>query len=246
MRDIIAWFEKNKDWVFSGIGVSAIGLIGSFFKRSKSTDKGSTQNASITQSPSVTQAPVINITNNAIPDERLNPPVTKPRPTDQPSLFAVSPLVEKRDVRFISGLSEDATAQVCIARFKLHGGSAGRIQDRFEASIEYVERLTASGMPYESRPGHVNQAQWLSPNDDIQELILVIQSDSAFFAAKAVNNTRLPGRSNLVELDLVGDRFFASVTLTDLTNGKKWRAEYFLTFDPYTKILTVRQTTNLH
>ena len=246
MRDITTWMGNNKEWVFSGIGVFVIGLIGGFFKLFRSTDKGGTHNASITQSPSVTQTPVINITNNAVPNGTPQPLVAKPRPTNQASLFAVNPLVVTRDIRFVSGLSEDATAQVCVARFKMHDRLVGRIQDRFEGSIEYVERLSASGMPYERRPGHVNLAQWLSPSNDIQELILVIQSDSAFFAAKQIDGTGLPGSLNLVELDLVGNRFFASVTLTDLTNGQKLRAEYFLTFDPYIKTLTVRQTTNLH
>lgn len=241
---VITWLQDNREWVFSGIGIFVIGLIRVLFKRGRSTDDTSTQNSFVNQSPSITQSPVVNI--NVAPNEAQIAPVIPPRSSRQAPLFALPPLETVRNVAHISGLPEDITAKVCIARFKMDGVLPAQIQNRFEASINFIEKRNASGLPFDSRAGRVNRAHWLRNNDGIQELILVIEADSALFVAKALDHSEAPGRQNLIELDLINSRLIAKVTLTDLNDGKRWHIEYAITYDPNIRSLHVWQTQGLH
>ena len=242
---MIAWLLNNKEWIFSGIGVFILsGIIALIFRRGSSGNNTVTQIPSIMQTPAVTQAPVLNI--NVSPHEASSTPVSTSSPSNKSPLFALNPLVVTRNVSFVSGRQEDKTAQVCIARFKITDGLSSPIQSRFEASIDYVERLSASGMPYQSRAAHINQGQWLRPVNDVQELILAIEGDSTLFAPRAVDKSESPGQQNLVELELTGSRPFATVALTDLANGRTFHMEYELAYDRDTRTLQVRQTRGLH
>lgn len=116
----------------------------------------------------------------------------------------------------------------------------------FEASIDYVERLSAGGIPFEQRVGHVNQARWLTPSNDIHELILAAKRSSLPYAVSASDNEEdfRCGDNSLVQLGLFS-RVLATVTLIDITNGQKWKAEYAIEFNPHSA-MAVRQTGNLH
>jgi hypothetical protein len=235
---MLDWLVKNKDWIFSGIGVSVFGLIAGILKlRSGSTDDRAVQGLSIAQ------APVLNITNQVTPPATSKPvPVAAPKP--QAPIFGLNPVVAVRDVEFIDPeLSDDGTAEVCIARFRLRGDQHGSMQDRFEASIDYVEHLSASGLPYDHRAGHINRAQWLPPNNGDQELLLVVERNYLLYAVNAVEQSS--NRDRLVELDLQSTRPFVTVTLTELTNGRKWQAKFQITYDPRLHNLAVREISSL-
>lgn len=38
-QNILAWLDDNKSWIFSGIGVTIVGLIGAWFLKPKSRGK---------------------------------------------------------------------------------------------------------------------------------------------------------------------------------------------------------------
>jgi hypothetical protein len=251
MKDIITWLENNKEWVFSGIGVAALGLFGMIFKP-RSTAKALTQLPSVAQSPSVSQAPVVNITTNVDagskpPEPTATPEATNPTKANQAPFFALNPLAVARDLVIVTGASNDEAVEVCVARFKMHDGMTDWIPIRFEASIDYVERLSASGFPYEHRAGHINQARWLTSSNDVHELILIAKRYSIPYAVTAVDDEESfrCGDGSLVQLDLVSSCLFATVTLIDITSGQKWEAEYEIAFNPG-GALAVRQTGNLH
>src|SRR4051794_1517361 len=137
MKDIIAWLENNKEWAFSGIGLSALGLMGALAKRFLSRDKGKSleisvaQNPSVTQapvvntSPAVTQAPVVNITNTVVRAGNPQPHANGTRCVIQAPLFALNPLAVTRDLIRVAGSSSDDVVECCVARFKMHDGVAG-------------------------------------------------------------------------------------------------------------------------
>jgi hypothetical protein len=244
MKDIIAWLENNREWVFSGVGVVAIsGFYTLFFRHSRSDAEKVKQNATLTQSPNVTQAPIVNITNNVEALNKSQPHVAIAIPK---SLFALNPQVALRDLMAVTGSSLDDAVEVCVARFKLHDGAVGWIPQRFEVSVNYIERLSASGFPYEHHAGHVNQARWLEENNGVHELILILNRSSIWYAVSDSTHVDswAEGEGSLLQLNTVSTKTFATVTLTDTTNGEKWRAEYAIEFSGNGS-LTVRETSVL-
>jgi len=242
MKDIITWLGDNREWVFSGIGVFAVGLVGAIFRFGRSVDKETSNNLSLVQSPTVNQAPVVNINNQAAPTPPKSARIVTPKV--QAPIFALNPVVVTRNVEFIDPkLSDDGMAEVCIARFRFRQGQQGTMQGRFEASIDYVENLRASGMPYESRAGHINRAQWLPPNNGEGELLLLVERNYLLYAVNAVEQSTY--RDRVVELELHSVRPFVAVTLTDLTNGQKWQIKFQITYDPRLHNLAVREISSL-
>lgn len=253
---MLDWLLKNKEWVFSGIGALIIGLIGTFFKPlfklGQPTDDTVTRNPvvaqspAVTQTPSISQAPVVNITNNVIPNEPPKTPAFTPHPTNQAPLFALNPIAGKRDLMVVTGSIGDEEAEVCLARFKMHDGTIGWIPDRFEVSINYVERLSASGFPYDHPAGHVNQARWLEVNNQVHELILIMRRGSLLYAVNGLEDYdgHFEGDGSLIQLDNISSRPFVTATLTDTTNGQRWRAEFVIESN-INGALTVRQTEGL-
>jgi len=238
MKDILVWFSDNKEWVFSGIGVSAVvGLVAISYKVFRSTGEGVTRNNVVTQSPSLTQSPVVNITNNAAPPAPSRNSI--PKPVNEAPLFSINPIAVERSIQlFDAGIDDYTTVMVCIARFKMRRDLQTPMQSRFEVSIDYVEKLSASGMPYENRVAHINQAQWLPPSNGVHELLLAVESGHRLYAVSATDD-------RWAELDLQQDRPFATVILTDLTDGRKWECVYALTYHPHSCSLAVRQIVDL-
>jgi hypothetical protein len=234
MKNIFVWLSDNKGWVFSGVGVSAVGgVVAIISKIFRSTGEGVTQNPSINQSPSLNQSPIVNITNNAVSPVLLG--TSNPKSTNEAPLFSVNPIVVERRVEVIdANVDDNGTITVCVARFKMRNDLQASIQHRFEVSIDYVERLHASGMPYEKRVAHINQAQWLPPNNGVHELLLAVESGQRLHAVSAADD-------RWEELNLQQDRPFVTVILTDLTDGRKWECVYALTYHP----LAVRQIVDL-
>jgi hypothetical protein len=145
----------------------------------------------------------------------------------------------------VTGSSGDDAVESCIARFKMHDGTTGWIPDRFEVSIHYVERLSASGLPYEHDTGYLNQARWLMQGNDIHELLLIVRRNSLLYAVSGEEDQDFPlGEGSLVPLDVIGDKPYATVTFTDTTDGQRWQVEYAIGLN-ITGALTVRETTGL-
>ena len=255
---MLGWLATNKDWVFSGIGVLVISLLFKVFYRPKKSGDSSSENFSITHAPSVnqepvittapvlTQAPVLHITNNVGASDKPPLPLANISQTIKAPLFTLNPGVVTRDLITVTGSSIDGAAEACIARFKMLDGVTGSIPHRFEVSIDYVERLSASGFPYEHPAGHMNQARWLTEDDGVHELILVLRRSFLLYAVSGVDNLSdlFDGDGSLVRLDCVSDKPFASVTLTDTSNGQKWCVEYAIGSNP-SGMLTVRETSSL-
>jgi hypothetical protein len=241
---MLDWIVKNKEWIFSGVGVAVLGVTAQILKlRKRSTDDRPVQKLSIAQAPTITQAPVLNITNQVTSPAASKPiPVASPKP--QAPIFGLNPIVVVRDIQFIDPeLSDDGTAKVCIARFRLRGDQQGSMQDRFEASLDYIEHLSASGMPYEHRAGHINRAQWLPQKNGDHELLLVVERNYLLYAVNAVEQSSY--RDRLAELDLKSTRPFVTVTLTELTNGQKWQTKFQVTYDLDLHTLAVREISSL-
>jgi hypothetical protein len=91
------WLTQNKQWVFSGIGLTVLGLIwwvlkwfGSQSEPATSPANTVTQSPSLTQSPSITVSPTIHVTHPQPPQT----PRQQPRPAiprSQPNLICLGP-----------------------------------------------------------------------------------------------------------------------------------------------------------
>lgn len=251
---MISWLENNKEWVFSGIGVSVLGilvfLVKGFLPRDKAGSREMlvSQNPSVSQAPTVNTSPVFNITNTVAPAGDPRPAVEVKPQTSQAPFFALTPRILTRDLAVlvtVIGASGDDALEGCIARFKMHDQMAGCVPDRFEVSIHYIERGSASGMPFQLDAGYVNQAGWLTQDNRESELILIVRKNALFYAVSGEKAQGFSSSdSSLIPVNLFNDSLLAAVRFTDTTDGQRWRIDYAIGLSDAGE-LTVREANGL-
>jgi hypothetical protein len=255
-RGMIDWLWNNRTWLFSGTGISALILaywiIRKLFFRNGKADLLRTinQNPTISQSPIVNQSPVINIS-NSLAQPKLSRP-TDPEPIQgfateeqsekggRPDIFTLPAGVEDLSAESFHGAVEQLNREhisTYLARFKLAANDQEGVGHELTASIEYVDKVRITSMPYpqERLVLRVGQAFWkggkggpqVIEEGRLMELVIGLIVDGRLWALHEVRGEQYPDGLRYIAVPIIANSDpYAQVTLVDVHYGWRWKIEY--------------------
>jgi hypothetical protein len=165
------WLNQNKQWVFSGIGVAALGPIWWMWKRFLRREPATSPGNTVTQTPNLTQSPTININ---VPQPHTSQPPEQPRPAaiprSRPNLICVGPERirvhyfnnDKGEEYFYQTVDENGL-DALVAWFRNEPGTSARGIQHVRVNIIYRDqdgKEIGAGLP---------RASWLGDNADTMD-----------------------------------------------------------------------------
>ena len=164
---MLDWLWNNKDWFFSGAGITALALLYWVFKKvffgKKGTDRRTSINLgpTISQAPLINQSPVVNITNSFTQPARPNqddsgpdkplPAIHLPEKGGRPDLFTLPAGIEDLSMQSFHGAAEQFNRDhitTYLARFKLAANDRDGVGHELTATVEYVDKVRVPKMRY--------------------------------------------------------------------------------------------------
>ena len=239
-----AWLSQNKEWVFSGAGIAALGVLWWFWKRLSANSTGN----NVTQAPQVTISPTFTLSQTTVaPDtsQKVSPLFAPPRTAAEaeegrPTLYSLPPricFVDDHDAYvFREG---GTTARAVVATFRMAKPSVDRRGTNITARLSF---RTASVVGFREVPkeiGRVNYGIWIGEEfnsvaftlTDTKELILAMGVEGHFVAVQ--DNRHGVGKFHEPSyFDIEPKTFFVDVILVDEIYGSLITYTYEIDTDP--------------
>jgi hypothetical protein len=263
MRD---WLWNNKEWIFSGAGLSTLALIAwvirRLFRADKRDLKTNVTTQKVEQSPVLNQSPVVNITNNIAPSIEHDRPKAPPdgsmetqKRFGRPDIFTLPSGIENLPAQAFDGaVAHLAFSQVptYVARFRLAADDPFGIDREITASIEYYERIRIHHTRGETErlALRIDQAFWkgqvgkhrIINLGETFELVIGLLVGARLYALSKLRSESPPNSSSFQAVPLdVGSDPTVRVTFVDVQFGWRWRIDYQMHQFP----LDLRETTRL-
>ncbi len=253
------WIAQNKEWLFSGAGLTALGILLWFIKRYFQS-MGQPASNSVTQAPinSVTQSPVIhvNVSQGSLlleetkKESPLIPPApatfhrapTKKEEDGSPILYSLPPRIGFVSEKESSGLIDGGDfLKAVIATFRMKKPSASGQGTYITARLSYRTTTDIGLRNIEKEIHRVNYGTWIDEEfnfvemtlADTKELILILHANEKCVAVQ--DNRHSVNKYNGLSYDELmpdDDAFFVDVTLVDSSHGALITYSYKIETDP--------------
>jgi hypothetical protein len=257
MRD---WIVQNRQWLFSGAGISIIGaslwLLKKLFRpEPKPPQPAPINNNSVVQAPVISVAPVFHLPHQASPPPE---PTPTPPPTEEidprPRLYTLEPRIINVTIRDVgeddgeldeveAGIFEggDGVLKAVVATFRMKQPSADRHTTYLTARLTYrvTEKFYDREIPQEIH--RVNHGVWLGEEfnfvemdlTDTKEVVLVLYTAGQFVAVQD-NRHSISKYKEFTphKLEPNADSFFVDVAVIDSIHGFVTSYTYKIDLDP--------------
>jgi|GEM_PF-6210127 len=254
------WIVQNKQWVFSGAGVSIIAAVLWFLNKLLRPEPKTPTPASnsVVQAPVISVAPVFHLPHAAEspqvtkPDTQITPTLptrhTPPEENDPgPKLYSLPPRiigVSEKDVEEGTGILEGGEAlRAVVATFRMKKPSTDGHDTYVTARLSYRTTEEIVGREVSREIHRVNYGTWVDEEfnfvemtlTDTKELVLVLQVPGDAQCVAVQDNRHSTAKYNGLayqKLEPHADSFFIDVTLVDAKYGPVIAYTYKIEVDP--------------
>jgi hypothetical protein len=256
------WIVQNKQWVFSGAGVSIIAAVlwflSKLFRPEPKTPAPTSASNSVVQAPVISVAPVFHSSYPAEspqvtkPDAQIAPTLparrTPPEEDDPgPKLYSLPPRivgVSEKDVEEGTGILEGGEAlRAVVATFRMKKPSTDGHATYVTARLSYRTTENIIGREISREIHRVNYGTWVEEEfnfvemtlTDTKELVLVLQATGDAQCVAVQDNRHSTTKYNGLafhKLEPHADSFFVDVTLVDANYGPVITYTYKIEVDP--------------
>jgi hypothetical protein len=237
------WIVENKEWVFSGIGVTVLAVL--WWLLRKLFPRAAASNI-VTQAPVVTVSPTFNLSPTLTPakDPEKKPTTDAPARSAQeveagrPNLYSLPPRIWFASENGTFGFEEGGeTTRAAIATFRMAKPGSDRRGTHITARLSY---RIAGARGISDEFCRVNYGVWIEEDfnsvtftlTDTKELILVWEANGKLLAIQdnrhSVSKFKEPSYYELAQ-----DEFFINVTLVDEIYGTLITYTYKVESDPF-------------
>lgn len=253
------WIITNKEWVFSGVGISILAMALWFLRK---LFFGSPVAAAPVQTNTntVNQSPVININvpptsapSEQKPDAQTTLPATRVRPEPKeepdlrPQIYSLEPRiihVSEVDPEEGTGIVEGGDAlRAVVATFRMKKPSPDRHATYLTARLSYRTREDNGVREVVKEIHRVNYGTWLDEDfnfvemtiTDTKELVLALQAEGSGVCVAVQDNRHSTNKYNGLtyhNLDPNTESFYVDVTLIDGNHGPVITYTYKIDVDP--------------
>jgi hypothetical protein len=229
---MLTWLAQNKEWVFSGAGIAAFGVLWWLLKKLSATSPVA---SAVTQAPQVTISPTFNLSQSAATPEtsqKQSPAVAPLRSVveaeeGRPKLYTLPPRIcfvhDEDSYLFTEGGN---LARAVVATFRMAKPSADRRGTHITARLSFRTTSVVGLREKSNEIARVNYGTWIGEEfnsvtfalTDTKELILVMGANGKFVAIQD-NRHGVSKFNEPSYYELEPDTFFVDVTLVDEIYG---------------------------
>jgi hypothetical protein len=251
------WIMLNKQWVFSGIGISALAAAWWLLKKVGTLGSASPASSAQTNANSVVQSPVITVNfppspapasaAAPVPDAQARPLPAAQEPEIRPQIYSLTPRithVSEVDPEEGTGIIEGGNdLKAVVATFRMRKSSSDGHATYLTARLSYRPHEDIGIRDLAKEIHRVNYGTWLDEEfnfvemaiTDTKELVLVMQAHGGGVSVAVLDNRHSATKYNGLayhRLELDVDSFFVDVTLVDGNHGPLVTYTYKIDTDP--------------
>jgi hypothetical protein len=257
MRD---WIIQNRQWLFSGAGISILVVLWWFLKKLFHPEPNpvpAPANNSVTQAPVISVVPVFNLPSQASPLQEPKPesaPALAEEVDPRPKLYTLPPRIINVTMKDVGeddgGLYEedagifeggDGVLKAVVATFRMKQPAADRHTTYLTARLTYRVTENADLREIFREIHRVDYGTWLGEEfnfvemtlTDTNELVLVLHAAGEFVAVQDNRHSRNKYKEiTPKKLEPNTDSFFVDVALIDSNHGFVTSYTYKIDIDP--------------